>query len=166
MDKYFISFGFWFVILTISLLGLRKIKKKAEIDWGSYCHAVFLFRAARIFSILGLITVLLFFIIDYKFGTFDFVYAQTTGYYISNNYEVDEIDMINFIDNKVLEITNDGSSSKAIYEKVDPTHFKFKIGHNGETVEYIGEVIEEIGNYQIILLGADQSINLIKSPGV
>lgn len=134
--------------------------------YGKYDQYELILRFVRNLLILGLVTIMCFFIIDSITGAFDLVYAQTNGYYVSENNEHNNIDIINFVDNKILEITIDGESSKVTYEKVDPVHFKFLINHNGEIVEYVGEVIKEDGNFHIVLSAPGNMIELIKSSGV
>lgn len=165
------------VTLTVSLVWLKNIRVKAKMDWnGSYGHVEALAKVVRNLSICGLAFILVFYIVEDNNGAFDLVYTQTNGYYISKTGEDHEIDMINFFDQQVVEIINDGYSSKVTYEKIDRDHFKFHIHQKGESVEYVGKVNKEDGNYQVILKainvngnyqvtlsGGDHSIILLKS---
>lgn len=167
MEIYILNFVFIFAIFVVALISLKKIRKKAQMDWNSsYDYNEAVAKVVRNLSALGMVLILSFIIIDYNTGAFDLVYAQTNGYYVSDTQDKNDIDIINFIDHKVLEVTDNGSSSKVTYEKVDPYHFKFQTYHNGEIVEYVGEVKKENGSYQVILLGGDHSIILSKSGAI
>ncbi|AFA47909.1 hypothetical protein [Acetobacterium woodii] len=152
------------VTLIGSLVGLKNTRLQAKTDWnGSYGHVEAVAKVGRNLSIFGLAFILLIVIVENNNSAFDLVYAQTNGYYITESGEDSEIDMINFIDQQVLEIINDGNSSKVTYEKVDPDHFKFSLNKNGDSQEYLGEVKKESDGYHITLINETDTIELKKS---
>jgi hypothetical protein len=147
------------IITTVCLKRRNERRKTDRGDFSSYVYDDFLIKLIRKISVVAL---LLFLGCHIWFTSLDLVYFQTNGNYVVEENQAGQIDIINFIDHDVLEITNDGVSNKVIYEKIDNDQFKFSFNENGNIHEYTGEVKKESGKYYILLMNETQIIKFRK----
>ncbi len=148
------------IITTVCLKRRNERRKTNQGDFSSYVDDDFPIKLIRRCSIVALI---IFLGCHIYFISLDLVYSQTNGNYVVEENQAGQIDIINFIDNDVLEITNDGVSNKVIYEKIENDQFKFSLNKNDNIQEYIGEIKKENGGYYILLMNETQIIKFRKA---